>query len=1103
MPNLPISQLPSVGNTGYTESDILVFVNYQIETGTTSNTPLSQVKEWVLSGLSENYLPLSGGTVSGDTIFQSGLTANTISATTYLNLPDVEPSKKIVLKKLYLGNRNVNNSTNPFVSSILNQSLNNQTKRIFTSPNQYTGSFLDYYFTVNDGVERKKILFSRGIAPNIITGTTIDDMVDYIVDTYVDVNVNFYCELWVFLDKNFNEIKQLKLVNPLFNSLHPRKLNSTRSYLGVTEFVRKTEYPDFSWLDDNTITSNFNAPSDIWYDPLTSEDIPKKIHDIVNTSGFYGTLSGFAQTVINVGSWDTDVRNVVNNSVYVETLQNFYTKFIVPTNRYNFTNVNLQKLNNFYGDIFYDNVSGSPLVFSANSNTDVYPSPYFLQLIDTYKIYPSGQFGYIFYSSSAEADTQLNDLNYSVGHDNELKYINRNTREFGSYIQVIPGINENYSLNVKISGDPDQNLCNSFIDDLFDNRLVLNNPNVKLNSSAWQNIKNFNKSEFYNSVLTGQTEFNFLLQSTDVKMEQLSENYQFTGSSFVRKIYNSGEFSYYGDSSGTYLQFGVNSLSGEGLFDQNFNSGGFGSDNLGQCIDKQSNGKIIVGGAFSEYDESTSTYYMNNIMRLNTDGTYDTSFVNGIGYGFNNPVYAVAVQSDDKIIVGGVFSTYTDNTGSYSCNNIARLNSDGTFDTTFNSGGNDFDDYVNTIAIQSDGKIICGGAFNIYNDINGNWNTTYLIRLNTDGTADLSFVGDNYGFNNIVRVVSIQSNGKVLVGGDFSQYSNSAATNNMSHICRLNTNGDFDTSFGTIGFGFDDSVDAFAIQSDGKILVGGVFNLYTSGPYECAKIARLNSDGSFDTSFLDGIGVYGFAGGWVRDIKIQNDGKILVVGGFYSYDDETGSYFPNRIARLNSDGTYDTTFNQGGTGFTGWDVYQMLLTEETVIDKISVDAIYKGHSFRPFIYPLNLTQIFFDVPSSYLYDGTNLIPSDNSSNNIFEFVGSTITNKKLCLIVYYKKLDSYDLFVEDIVLAEPRGGFGYVETNVITLMINNLEKIFTTNLGNNVKSRQIKPNNLEVYLGILDVDTNKVNTIPNYKIVVDNYGGNLIFRLVKGGLNMN
>ena len=65
MPNSRISQLPYVGNTGYTSTDIITFVNYIDPSGTTSNTTLLEHKYWILSGLSSSYLPLSGGTVFG------------------------------------------------------------------------------------------------------------------------------------------------------------------------------------------------------------------------------------------------------------------------------------------------------------------------------------------------------------------------------------------------------------------------------------------------------------------------------------------------------------------------------------------------------------------------------------------------------------------------------------------------------------------------------------------------------------------------------------------------------------------------------------------------------------------------------------------------------------------------------------------------------------------------------------------------------------------------------------------------------------------------------------------------------------------------------
>jgi len=89
MPNVKISALPYVGSSGYTSGDTFVLVNYILPSGTTSNTKITDLKDYFTSGLTFDYLSLSGGTVTGDTIFSSGLTASTFSATTYLGLPQI------------------------------------------------------------------------------------------------------------------------------------------------------------------------------------------------------------------------------------------------------------------------------------------------------------------------------------------------------------------------------------------------------------------------------------------------------------------------------------------------------------------------------------------------------------------------------------------------------------------------------------------------------------------------------------------------------------------------------------------------------------------------------------------------------------------------------------------------------------------------------------------------------------------------------------------------------------------------------------------------------------------------------------------------------
>src|SRR5690606_28104299 len=117
----------------------------------------------------------------------------------------------------------------------------------------------------------------------------------------------------------------------------------------------------------------------------------------------------------------------------------------------------------------------------------------------------------------------------------------------------------------------------------------------------------------------------------------------------------------------------------------------------------QNDGKIVIGGNFTTYNGAGR----NRIARLNADSSMDTSFDPGLGANFI--VYSTAIQTDGKILIGGNFTTYN---GTF-MNRITRLNTDGSLDTSFNSGYPN--STVSTIAIQNDGKIIIGGNFTTYN----------------------------------------------------------------------------------------------------------------------------------------------------------------------------------------------------------------------------------------------------------------------------------------------------------------------------------------------------------------------------------------------------
>src|SRR6185503_18710842 len=162
------------------------------------------------------------------------------------------------------------------------------------------------------------------------------------------------------------------------------------------------------------------------------------------------------------------------------------------------------------------------------------------------------------------------------------------------------------------------------------------------------------------------------------------------------------------------------------------------------------------------------------------------------------------------------------------------------------------------LGVQPDGKIVIGGQFTAVNGTSRN----YIARLNADGTLDNSF-NSGSGPDNAIVSLALQPDGKLLIGGFFSSVNGIP----RNRIARLNTNGSLDTSFDAGSVAAGTSVRSIALQSDGKVLIGGEF---------AKAIARLNVDGSLDTSFNPGTG----ANNQVRSIAVQSDGKVLIGGHF-------------------------------------------------------------------------------------------------------------------------------------------------------------------------------------------------------------------------------
>ncbi len=223
-----------------------------------------------------------------------------------------------------------------------------------------------------------------------------------------------------------------------------------------------------------------------------------------------------------------------------------------------------------------------------------------------------------------------------------------------------------------------------------------------------------------------------------------------------------------------------------------------------------------------------------------SDGSLDTSF--NPGSVANSGVLSIASQPDGKILIGGWLTQYNGTTR----NDIARLNSDGSLDTSFNPGSG-VHGSISSIALQPDGKILIGGEFTQYNGTTRN----NIARLNPDGSLDTSF-NPGGGANGEVYSIALQPDGKILIGGWFFEYNGTSRNN----IARLNPDGSLDTSFNP-GSGTNISINSIALQPDGKILIGGGFTQYNGTPRN--GIARLNSSGgSSSGSCVGGLAIFVF-----------------------------------------------------------------------------------------------------------------------------------------------------------------------------------------------------------------------------------------------------
>ncbi len=311
----------------------------------------------------------------------------------------------------------------------------------------------------------------------------------------------------------------------------------------------------------------------------------------------------------------------------------------------------------------------------------------------------------------------------------------------------------------------------------------------------------------------------------------------------------------------------------------------------------QPDGKLLICGSFTV----VGGVARKNIARLNADGTVDTTFnPPEIDLSFTPPTnirmsstaYSIGLQPDGKILLAGDFNYVNGQL----LPRLIRLNSDGSPDTAFNNSLHqhllEFEGIFYDIKVLTDGKILLAGDFGFLTQSFGRI-FGGLVRLNTDGSYDSSFIGtlNNSGWMKLRKVQTLPD-GRIMVGGIGS------VTFNNVGLARLNPDGTIDFSFSGVHVG--GIVHDFEMLGSGQILIAGNFS--TINGFTQGKISRINTDGTLDTNFNAGnVG----ANLEIKTIEMVSDGKMLIGGGFTTFN----TVAKNRLARLNADASVDNSFN--------------------------------------------------------------------------------------------------------------------------------------------------------------------------------------------------
>lgn len=368
-----------------------------------------------------------------------------------------------------------------------------------------------------------------------------------------------------------------------------------------------------------------------------------------------------------------------------------------------------------------------------------------------------------------------------------------------------------------------------------------------------------------------------------------------------------------------YLLTSVNTFAQSGLIDSTFAVNGINIDKRFSstflAVAVQQDDKIIVGGQGGAIEGSPGSFIL---YRYKKDGGNDSTFgqtgmvLTGLSGAFST-VFSIVVQPDKKILATGYMNS---NIG------IVRYQENGVLDSSFGVNGISETDlgageYTHAMALQPDGKIVVTGFIskNSHDD-----QRAFIARFLNDGNLDASFGNGGFiiiKFDAQIKMgdVALQTDGKIVIGGTYDP-----ALRARFFIVRFLTNGIADTSFGDQGLAISDinssdgdgPLSSIVLQEDGKILGAGAGYGFSGDRITDMEIIRFNTNGSIDTDFGENGATFAEFGNHeslARDIILQSDGKIVIAGNTtYNFSDNNDF----ALARFTTTGSLDSSFGENG-----------------------------------------------------------------------------------------------------------------------------------------------------------------------------------------------